>query len=110
MPPYVDPDGYFFSANNLTDLAAAIKNEYQAKPMKGATLQATVERYNSFVEAGEDKDFGKPKPKYKIEKPPFYAAWGTPLVHDTPLRPADQQQVPGDGFKRPGGSRPLLRR
>jgi hypothetical protein len=82
-PPYVDPDGYFFSANNLTDLAAAIKNEYQAKPMKGATLQATVERYNSFVESGTDEDFGKPKPKYKIEKPPFYAAWGTPLVHDT---------------------------
>ena len=82
-PPYVDPDGYFFSAENLTDLAAAIKNEYQAKPMKGAILQATVERYNSFVEAGEDKDFGKPKPKYKIEKAPFYAAWGTPLVHDS---------------------------
>ncbi|HVO96080.1 MAG TPA: FAD-dependent oxidoreductase [Terriglobales bacterium] len=83
MPPYVDPDGYFFSANNLTDLAEAIKNEYQAKPMKGAVLQATVERYNSFVESGVDQDFGKPKPKYKIEKPPFYAAWGTPLVHDT---------------------------
>jgi succinate dehydrogenase/fumarate reductase flavoprotein subunit len=81
--PYVDPDGYFFSANNLTDLAEAIKNEYQAKPMKGAVLQATVERYNSFVDSGTDQDFGKPKPKYKIEKPPFYAAWGTPLVHDT---------------------------
>jgi succinate dehydrogenase/fumarate reductase flavoprotein subunit len=82
-PPYVDPDGYFFSANTLTELAAAIKNEYQAKAMKGATLQATVERYNSFVDAGEDKDFGKPNPKYKIQTPPFYAAWGTPLVHDT---------------------------
>jgi hypothetical protein len=82
-PPYVDPDGYFFSANTLTDLAAAIKNEYQAKPMKGATLQATVERYNSFVESGVDKDFGKPSPKHKIQTPPFYAAWGTPLVHDT---------------------------
>ena len=81
-PPYVDPDGYFFSANTLTELAAAIKNEYQAKPMQGATLQATVERYNSFVESGEDKDFGKPKPKHKIQTAPFYAAWGTPLVHD----------------------------
>jgi succinate dehydrogenase/fumarate reductase flavoprotein subunit len=28
-------------------------------------------------------DFGKPTPKYKIQTPPFYAAWGTPLVHDT---------------------------
>ena len=82
-PPYVDPDGHFFSANTLPDLAAAIKNEYQAKPMNGATLKATVERYNSFVEAGEDKDFGKAKPKYKIQTPPFYAAWATPNVHDT---------------------------
>jgi succinate dehydrogenase/fumarate reductase flavoprotein subunit len=51
--------------------------------MRGATLQATVERYNSFVESGEDADFGKPTPKYKIQTPPFYAAWGMPLVHDT---------------------------
>ena len=82
-PPHVDTDGYFFSANTLEELAAAIKNEYQAKPMKGATLQATVERYNLFVDAGEDKDFCKPAPKYKIQTPPFYAAWGTPVVHDT---------------------------
>ncbi len=83
IPPYVDPQGYFFSANTLSELAAAIANEYQAKPMKGATLQATVERYNSFVDAGDDSDFGKPAPKYKIQTPPFYAAWATPLVHDT---------------------------
>jgi len=82
-PPYVDLDGYFFSANTLEELAAAIKNEYQAKPMKGETLRATVERYNSMVERGEDTDFGKPKPKYKIQTPPFYAAWATPVVHDT---------------------------
>jgi len=83
VPPYVDPDGYFFAASTLADLASLIKNEYQAKPMKGATLQATVERYNSFVDAGKDTDFGKPAPKYKIQKPPFYAAWATPNVHDT---------------------------
>lgn len=82
-PPYVDPDGYFFTANTLRELAPLIKNEYQAKPMKGETLQATVERYNSFVDAGKDEDFGKPAPKYKIQKLPFYAAWATPNVHDT---------------------------
>ena len=82
-PPHVDPDGYFFSGKTLPELAAAIKNEYQAKPMNGEILQATVERYNSFVEAGEDKDFSKPTPKHKIQTPPFYAAWGTPNVHDT---------------------------
>jgi FAD binding domain len=82
-PPYVDPEGYFFTASTIAELAAAIKNEYQAKPMKGATLQATVERYNSFVDSGEDADFRKPAPKYKIQTPPFYAAWATPVVHDT---------------------------
>jgi len=82
-PPYVDPDGYFFSANTLKELAAKIKNEFQAKPMKGEVLEATVARYNSFVDAGKDEDFGKPSPKYKIEKAPFYAAWSTPNVHDT---------------------------
>jgi len=94
-PPYVDPDGYFFSANTLEELAAAIKNEYQAKPMKGEILQATVDKYNSFVEAGKDSDFGKPSPKYKIQTPPFYAAWATPNVHDTRsgLRINDKCQV-----------------
>ena len=82
-PPHVDPQGYFFSANTLAELPAAIENEYQAKPIKGAILQATVERYNSFVDSGEDVDFGKPAPKYKIQTPPFYAAWGMPLVHDS---------------------------
>jgi hypothetical protein len=82
-PPYVDPDGYFFSASTLAELAAAIKNEYQARPMEGATLKATVDRYNSFVDSGTDLYFGKPTPKYKIQTPPFYAAWGTPLVHDS---------------------------
>ena len=83
VPPYVDPDGYFFSGNTVAELAAKIENEYQAKPMRGATLQATVERYNSMVDRGEDIDFGKPSPKYKIQTPPFYAAWGTLVVHDT---------------------------
>jgi len=82
-PPYVDPDGYFFSGTTVAELAAKIKNEYQAKPMRGATLQATVERYNSMVDRGEDIDFAKPSPKYKIHTPPFHAAWGTLVVHDT---------------------------
>jgi succinate dehydrogenase/fumarate reductase flavoprotein subunit len=46
-------------------------------------LEATVARYNGFVDAGTDADFGKPKPLYKIAKPPFYAAWATPVPHDT---------------------------
>jgi len=51
--------------------------------MPAAALTETVARYNSFVAAGKDTDFNKPAPMYKIEKPPFYAAWSTPILHDS---------------------------
>jgi urocanate reductase len=82
-PPYVDPEGYFFTADTIEDLAAKIVNEYQWRPMPPAALRATVERYNTFVDTGADPDFKKPKPLYRIAKPPFYAAWHTPCIHDT---------------------------
>jgi hypothetical protein len=82
-PPYVDPYGYFFSADTLDELAARIVNEYQWRPMPGVTLRETVERYNSFVDKGVDADFKKPRPMYKIATPPFYAAWHTPALHDS---------------------------
>jgi succinate dehydrogenase/fumarate reductase flavoprotein subunit len=82
--PYVDyAEGYFFSAGSIAALAEKIKNKFQKKPMPPDALQETVTRYNSFVEAGKDSDFGKPAPKYKIQTAPFYAAWATPVIHDT---------------------------
>lgn len=94
-PPHVDPDGWFFSADTLPELAARIKNQYQKTPISGATLQETVNRYNSFVAGGADTDFKKPTPLHKIEKPPFYAAWTTPILHDTlsGLRTTTDSQV-----------------
>jgi hypothetical protein len=82
-PPHVDPNGYFFSADTIEDLARKIVNEYQWRPMPPAALRVTVERYNSFVDSGVDADFKKPRPLYKIAKPPFYAAWHTPALHDS---------------------------
>jgi hypothetical protein len=82
--PNVDVDaGFFFSADTLADLAKKIVMKYQRVAMPPASLEATVARYNSFVDSGLDEDFGKPKPLHKIAKPPFYAAWATPVVHDT---------------------------
>jgi hypothetical protein len=83
-PPYVDREaGFFFSANTIAELAANIsKNKYQKNPMPAQALQDTVARYNSFVDAGKDADFDKPAPKYKIQTPPFHAAWATPVPHD----------------------------
>ena len=40
-------------------------------------------RYNSFVDIGEDPDFQRRAPTYKIQSPPFYAAWSTPILHDS---------------------------
>ena len=83
-PPNVDiAAGFFFSANRLADLAEKIVMKYQRVPMPPTSLEETVARYNSSVDSGVDEDFGKPKPMYKIANPPFYAAWATPVVHDT---------------------------
>ena len=83
-PPHVDCDaGFFFSANSIDELARNIKMKHQRVPMPPQNLLDTFARYNSFVEAGKDADFGKPKPLYRIERPPFYAAWATPVIHDT---------------------------
>ena len=56
---------------------------YQRVPMRPETLVESVARYNGFVDSGVDTDFAKPKPLYKIAKPPFYAAWSAPVLHDT---------------------------
>jgi succinate dehydrogenase/fumarate reductase flavoprotein subunit len=83
-PPYVDTaNGFFFSANTLGELAGKIVMQHQRRPMPPQALEQTVARYNGFVDAGRDADFDKPKPMYRIAKPPFYAAWATPVIHDT---------------------------
>lgn len=83
-PPNVDLDaGFFFKANSIPELATKIVMKYQRVPMPHRNLEETVTRYNSFVDAGKDEDFGKPAPQYKIARPPFYAGWATPVVHDT---------------------------
>ena len=83
-PPNVDIEaGYCFTAGSIAELASRIVNKYQKKPVPAAVLQDTVHRYNAFVDVKKDADFGKPGPRYKIWTAPFYAAWATPVVHDT---------------------------
>jgi len=82
-PPFIDPQ-FFFSGNTLAELAGQIKqNPFTKVDMPAKNLEATVARYNLLVDAGYDVDFEAPKPKYKIQTPPFYAAWATVEVHDT---------------------------
>ena len=82
-PPHVDPDGYFFTADTIEELAKKIVNPYQWRPMPPEALRKTVDRYNTFVDNGVDEDFKKPIPLHKVAKPPFYAAWHTPAIHDS---------------------------
>ena len=84
LPPHVDCDGgFFFTSDSIEALAARIVMKHQRVPMRPKNLAATVTRYNSFVDAGQDADFDKPRPRYRIERPPFYAAWATPVIHDS---------------------------
>jgi succinate dehydrogenase/fumarate reductase flavoprotein subunit len=83
-PPRVDTAaGFFFSAGSVADLARAIVMKYQRVTMPPEALERSVARYNAFVDSGVDADFGKPSPRYRIASPPFYAAWATPVIHDT---------------------------
>jgi succinate dehydrogenase/fumarate reductase flavoprotein subunit len=82
-PPITDAN-YFYEATSLSELAKKINtNKYQKIAMKDSALEATVKRYNSFVDDGVDQDFSKPRPLYKIETPPFFAAFAAPVIHDT---------------------------
>jgi FAD binding domain-containing protein len=83
-PPNTDPL-FFYQANDLATLAQQIStNQFQTTPMSGATLQNTVTRYNSFIDAGKDSDFNKPATllKYKINSPPYYAGFSPPFTRD----------------------------
>ena len=81
-PPNVDPNGWFFSADTIPALARKIANPYQQQPMPPRALEEAVGKYNAAVDAGKDSEFGRPGLMFKIQKPPFYAAWATPILHD----------------------------
>jgi hypothetical protein len=83
--PDTDPE-YFFSANTIAELAGQIINcPRSTVPMPAANLEATVARYNGFVDTGVDLDFAKPAERLsaKIETPPFYAGWTSLRQHDS---------------------------
>ena len=60
-------------------LAARIVMKHQRVPMRPKNLAATVTRLTVCVDAGQDADFDKPRPRYRSKRPPFYAAWATPM-------------------------------
>lgn len=75
------PDGNFFKADSLAELARlVVGNRYQKMPLRH--LEETVARFNGFADAGKDDDFDKPT-MHKIEKGPFYAVLIPMAVNDS---------------------------
>ncbi len=68
--------GIMYKADSLEELAEMIG-------CPAETLIESVEKYNSYVDAGEDPDFGKNVFGTKIETAPFYAVIERPSVHHT---------------------------
>ncbi|MGO4942680.1 flavocytochrome c [Ruoffia tabacinasalis] len=68
--------GILFQADTLEELAEMIG-------MDPAVLVETINKYNSYVDAGEDPEFQKGAFEYKVEKAPFYATPRKPAVHHT---------------------------
>ncbi len=91
-PPIIDPE-YFFSGDTIEQLASKIT--WKGIGVPAAALAETVRKYNSYVDSGTDPDFKRPKPKYKVQTPPFYAAWATPVCHNplSGLRINEKSQV-----------------
>lgn len=75
-------EGLFYVADTLEDLAAQIEIEPEV-------LTATVARYNGYVDAGHDPEFGRTNLVHKhgalrrIETGPFYAYPSTAVVFGT---------------------------
>lgn len=84
-PPFTsDTNGCFFTADTIEELADKIMgHEFQRVPMQ--YLAETVEKWNTYVDAGADPDFGRGEdaPMHKIDTPPFYAALIAPVWHDS---------------------------
>lgn len=98
-------EGLFVVADTLADLATRLEIDPER-------LAATVERYNGFVDAGADTDFGRAHLVHRhgslrrIERGPFYAYPSTAVVFgtycglrvDTSMRVIDVDGDPIDGL------------
>jgi hypothetical protein len=84
-PPFTADNGYFFSADTIDELARKIEKGHEFQRVPLSNLAETVRKWNSYVDAGADPDFGRGKdaPMHKIDKPPFYAASICPVWHDS---------------------------
>ena len=89
-------NGYAFKADTLEELAQKVVNKYyEHVKMDPKILVDTINRYNGFVAAGKDDDWGKTTLVNQIKTGPFYALWAVSNLHDTlaGLRVDEKMQV-----------------
>ena len=80
--------GRILAADSLEELAEkinALEIKGQYPQIDGATLKATIEQHNGYIDAGIDPDFNKvmAATMSKIEEGPYYAIPQFPSVHHT---------------------------
>lgn len=62
-------------------IAHTIEELAEKTNLPASALKETIERYNSFVEAGVDEDFGRTQLPAKIMTPPYYAGRASLIRH-----------------------------
>ena len=89
------------AANDCVYKGETIQDLAKAAGINPDALAATLETYNGYVAAGEDKDFGRdPATLVALEKGPFYAIKSCPSVLLTkggPLMNSDAQIINTEG-------------
>ncbi len=85
------------AANDCVYKGETIEDLAKAAGINAEALAETLEKYNGFVAAGEDKDFGRdPATLVALEKGPYYAIKSCPSVLLTkggPLMNSDAQVI-----------------
>lgn len=73
----------YLLANDLLVKADTLEEVAKFYGINESELQATVDRYNKYVESGKDEEFNKRLMTNKIETGPYYMMKAAPAVHHT---------------------------
>lgn len=69
-------NGRAYKADTLEELAGLIG-------IDPAVLTEEMEKYNSYVDAGADAEYGKSSFNQKVDTAPYYATPRAPAIHHT---------------------------
>ena len=100
--PYLDPK-LVATGETIGELAGKME-------IPTSNLEATVKKYNAFVVAGADKEFGRPAPLYALKTGPFFGARPILNTHDQSagIRVNSRMQVIDQTFQAEGGTGPSV--